>query len=183
VPRVAWASIREFLSIPADVTGRGVTIAVVDGDFPPHPDIACDARRETLLVRTTPPDAEPHRLEAASRPWSGGEQASDALAERFRDPQAGVSYCALRLGWETGHASHLAEAIGGLHGDVAGRRNANFWARLGLVERIAGFALPLEPTTAQGPERVAHLWHQRADLAGRWLLWLERGGCAATPRP
>ena len=34
-----WPSIRDFLDVPSYLTGENIAIAVVDGYFPPHPDI------------------------------------------------------------------------------------------------------------------------------------------------
>lgn len=50
VVRTSRVGIREFLRAPAQVTGKGVRIAVVDGGFPAHPDIASDGCRDVFLV-------------------------------------------------------------------------------------------------------------------------------------
>lgn len=55
-----WPSIRDFLDIPTHLTGKNVAIAVIDGYFPPHPDITSNERRLVHLVDTTSEEAEPH---------------------------------------------------------------------------------------------------------------------------
>lgn len=44
---MTWPSIREFLQIPKELTGKNVGIAVIDGSFPNHPDIAANEHRNT----------------------------------------------------------------------------------------------------------------------------------------
>ncbi len=48
-----WPSIRRFLEIPEHLTGKDVNIAIIDGKFPPHPDIATNEGRNTFLVKTS----------------------------------------------------------------------------------------------------------------------------------
>lgn len=50
---MAWTSIRDFLKIPCNLTGKNINIAIIDGRFPPHPDISSDTGRRTFLVKTT----------------------------------------------------------------------------------------------------------------------------------
>jgi hypothetical protein len=47
-----WSSIRDFLDIPKNVTGKGVNIAILDGGFTCHPDIISNENRNTYLVKT-----------------------------------------------------------------------------------------------------------------------------------
>ncbi len=63
---------RTFLDIPPELTGRGTCIAIVDGDFRPHPDIASTERRTTRFVRAADEAPEVVRFEDASGPWPGG---------------------------------------------------------------------------------------------------------------
>lgn len=67
-----WPSIRSFLAIPDHLTGKNVNIAVIDGIFPHHPDIASNKRRETYLVRTSDSQAVPELLAADQGPWDRG---------------------------------------------------------------------------------------------------------------
>ncbi|MBB2482173.1 S8 family serine peptidase [Bacillus sp. APMAM] len=65
-----WPSIREFLEIPSHLTGKDVNIAIIDGKFPTHPDIASNERRNTYLVRTTNGlHAKPMLLKAKEGVW------------------------------------------------------------------------------------------------------------------
>lgn len=69
----AWPSIREFLDVPSDLTGRGVTIAIIDANFPDHPDISSDETRNTYRVRLSPEVTEPERIVADhAGPWRRG---------------------------------------------------------------------------------------------------------------
>lgn len=47
--QTAWPSIRSFLEIPDELTGRGVRIAVVDGCFARHPDIVGTGRERAAV--------------------------------------------------------------------------------------------------------------------------------------
>ncbi|WP_054024990.1 S8 family serine peptidase [Bacillus sp. FJAT-28004] len=49
---MAWTSIRDFLKIPRNLTGKNINIAIIDGRFPHHPDISSDVGRRTFLVKT-----------------------------------------------------------------------------------------------------------------------------------
>lgn len=69
---MSWCSIREFLRIPQELTGKDVGIAIVDGSFPNHPDIATNARRNSYLVQTSEPDPHPSLLVADDGPWNRG---------------------------------------------------------------------------------------------------------------
>ena len=76
-----WASLREFLRIPRELTGRNVRIAVVDGEFPKHPDICTNDRRTSCLVPgMSEPDASPEVFTAEPGPWKGGLHALCAAA-------------------------------------------------------------------------------------------------------
>ncbi|MFD0713094.1 S8 family serine peptidase [Paenibacillus sp. GCM10027626] len=67
-----WPSIREFLRIPEELTGKNVGIAVVDGRFPNHPDIAANACRNTYIVKTSESNPHPMIMEMDNMPWNGG---------------------------------------------------------------------------------------------------------------
>ncbi len=69
---MVWPALRDFLDVPASLTGRGVCIAIVDGGFPPHPDIATNSQRASHIVYATCPDPRLRRLEATTGPWPGG---------------------------------------------------------------------------------------------------------------
>ncbi|MHB1955525.1 MAG: S8 family serine peptidase [Sulfobacillus sp.] len=72
IPTV-WPSIREFLDVPSGLTGRGVAIAIIDANFPDHPDIASDEVRHTYRVRLSPEVAEPEQIVADhAGPWTRG---------------------------------------------------------------------------------------------------------------
>ena len=60
------------LKVPPELTGSAVCIAVVDGDFRPHPDIASTERRITRFVRAADEVPEVLPLEDAPGPWLGG---------------------------------------------------------------------------------------------------------------
>lgn len=67
-----WPTLRDFLRVPGELTGRGVRIAVVDGDFPSHPDITSNERRTTWKVMVMEPDPQPRVFAAEPGPWKGG---------------------------------------------------------------------------------------------------------------
>ena len=67
-----WPTLRNFLTVPGELAGKGVRIAVVDGDFPPHPDITSNERRTTWKVMVMEPDPQPRVFEAEPGPWKGG---------------------------------------------------------------------------------------------------------------
>ena len=76
-----WPSLREFLRIPGELTGRSVRIAVIDGEFPKHPDICTNDRRTSYLVPgMAEPDATPEVFTAEPGPWKGGWHALCAAA-------------------------------------------------------------------------------------------------------
>ena len=76
-----WASLREFLRIPGELTGRNVRIAVIDGEFPKHPDISTNDRRTSYLVPgMSESDATPEVFTAEPGPWNGGWHALCAAA-------------------------------------------------------------------------------------------------------
>lgn len=50
---LGWTSIRDFLKIPRNLTGKNINIAIIDGRFPHHPDISSNVGRRTFLVKTT----------------------------------------------------------------------------------------------------------------------------------
>lgn len=47
-----WTSIRDFLHLPKNITGKGVEIAIIDGGFYCHPDIISNHNRSSFLVKT-----------------------------------------------------------------------------------------------------------------------------------
>ena len=67
-----WPALRDFLNVPEELTGKGVRIAVVDGDFPNHPDITANPHRTTYKVMVMDPDPEPKEFTAEPGPWKGG---------------------------------------------------------------------------------------------------------------
>lgn len=102
---------RTFLDVPPDLTGRGTCIAVVDGDFRPHPDIASTERRTTRFVRAADEAPEVVRFEDAPGPWPGGAHGLWAAAVAAGTgagaggPYAGVAPDAdllLMAGWRPG---------------------------------------------------------------------------------
>jgi len=67
-----WPTLRDFLSVPDELTGKGVRIAVVDGDFPSHPDITTNEQRTTYKVMVMESESQPKVFEAEPGPWKGG---------------------------------------------------------------------------------------------------------------
>ncbi|MCY3667383.1 MAG: S8 family serine peptidase [Gemmatimonadetes bacterium] len=67
-----WPTLRDFLSVPDELTGKGVRIAVVDGDFPSHPDITTNEQRTTYKVMVMESGPQPKVFEAEPGPWRGG---------------------------------------------------------------------------------------------------------------
>ncbi len=67
-----WPTLRDFLSVPDELTGKGVRIAVVDGDFPSHPDITTNEQRTTYKVMVMESEPQPKVFEAELGPWKGG---------------------------------------------------------------------------------------------------------------
>ncbi|MBI3971770.1 MAG: S8 family serine peptidase [Chloroflexi bacterium] len=77
---ITWPSLREILDVPADLTGKGIRIAVVDGTFTGHPDVATNAARHTYLVMAAAPDPRPERLAPSAGPWTGSAQHGTSAA-------------------------------------------------------------------------------------------------------
>ena len=76
-----WPSLRDFLRVPGELTGKNVRIAVMDGEFPNHPDISTNERRTSYLVRgMSEPETSPEIFQAEPGPWSGGWHALCAAA-------------------------------------------------------------------------------------------------------
>ena len=76
-----WSSLRDFLRVPGELTGKNVRIAVIDGEFPNHPDISTNERRTSYLVRgMSEPETSPEMFQAEPGPWSGGWHALCAAA-------------------------------------------------------------------------------------------------------
>ncbi len=69
---MAWPSIRAFLGIPEHLTGRGVSIAVVDGTFSGHPDISDGAARRSRVVLTGQAGARAEPVRPTLGPWPAG---------------------------------------------------------------------------------------------------------------
>lgn len=67
-----WSSIRGFLDMPKDVTGKGVKIAIIDGLFPPHPDIVSNEHRNTYVVKSSSSNQAPLKMEASEESGSIG---------------------------------------------------------------------------------------------------------------
>jgi len=72
---VAWPALRDFLRVPGELTGKGVRIAVVDGEFPNHPDISTAERRTTHIVRVMESEPHPEVFNTKPEPWAGGAHA------------------------------------------------------------------------------------------------------------
>ena len=77
---MTWPTVRQFLQVPPALTGKGVAIAVIDGDFPAHPDIATNTTRRSFVVQALEPGARPVPLTAESGPWSHGAHSLWAAA-------------------------------------------------------------------------------------------------------
>ena len=76
-----WPSLRDFLQVPGELTGRNVRIAVVDGEFPNRPDISTNQRRMSYLVPgMSEPETRPQVFTAEPGPWKGGWHALCAAA-------------------------------------------------------------------------------------------------------
>ncbi|MFK4170132.1 S8 family serine peptidase [Paenibacillus lautus] len=69
---MAWPSIREFLRIPQEFTGNDVSIAIVDGRFPNHPDIATNEHRKTYVINLSEAIPQPSLMTADDGPWNKG---------------------------------------------------------------------------------------------------------------
>jgi serine protease AprX len=67
-----WPTLRDFLRIPAELTGKGIRIAVLDGDFPNHPDITTNERRTVYKVMVMDSEPQPRIFEAKLGPWKEG---------------------------------------------------------------------------------------------------------------
>ena len=67
-----WPTLRDFLGVPDELTGKGIRIAVVDGDFPSHPDITTNEQRTTYKVMVMESEPQPKVFEAEPGPWKGG---------------------------------------------------------------------------------------------------------------
>ena len=76
-----WPSLRDFLRVPGELTGKNVRIAVIDGEFPNHSDISTNERRTSYLVRgMSEPETSPEIFQSEPGPWSGGWHALCAAA-------------------------------------------------------------------------------------------------------
>ena len=76
-----WSSLREFLKVPSELTGRNVRIAVVDSDFPNHPGITTNDRRTSHLIRrTVESESPPEVFESEPGTWTGSWHALCAAA-------------------------------------------------------------------------------------------------------
>lgn len=64
-----WPSIRDFLDVPSHLTGENIAIAVIDGYFPPHPDITTNDQRYVYLVKTSEADVKPQLFQSSEAPW------------------------------------------------------------------------------------------------------------------
>jgi len=67
-----WASIRTFLNIPENLTGKNVNIAVIDSRFANHPDISSNQQRDTYIVKISDPLAQPVLMLSNEGPWNKG---------------------------------------------------------------------------------------------------------------
>jgi len=76
-----WPTLRDFLRVPAELTGKGIRIAVIDGEFPNHPDITTNEGRTTHIVRVMSESKPcPEVFRAKPEPWKGGWHALCAAA-------------------------------------------------------------------------------------------------------
>ena len=69
---MTWPALRRFLEVPDALTGRGVRIALVDGEFTAHPDIAASPLRTTYQVRLAQEQPQPAPLPPSWEPWPDG---------------------------------------------------------------------------------------------------------------
>lgn len=69
---MSWSSIRSFLEIPSDITGKGVKIAIIDSKFPSHPDIISNLQRTTYLIKTHSQTPVPIKLTTSKGKWNTG---------------------------------------------------------------------------------------------------------------
>jgi serine protease AprX len=77
---MSFSSLRDFLHVPEILTGKGVRIAIVDGDFPTHPDITTNSEREVFLVRASDPDPSPVLFQSTEGQWRNGAHGLCAAA-------------------------------------------------------------------------------------------------------
>lgn len=76
-----WPSLRDFLRVPGELTGKNVRIAIIEGEIPNHPDISTNERRTSYLVRgMSEPETSPEVFQAEPGPWAGGWHALCAAA-------------------------------------------------------------------------------------------------------
>lgn len=75
-----WPTLRDFLQVPAELTGKGVRIAVVDGRFPNHPDISTNRHRTTHIVHVMDSEPHPEVFYTEPEPWAGSSHAVRAAA-------------------------------------------------------------------------------------------------------
>ncbi len=69
---MAWPSIREFLRVPESLTGKAVRIALVDGEFTAHPDVASSPTRAVYQIKLAEEDPRPEPMGATWEPWPDG---------------------------------------------------------------------------------------------------------------
>jgi hypothetical protein len=67
-----WTSIRAFLNIPENLTGKNVNIAIIDSSFAHHPDISSNEKRKTYIVKTSDHLAQPILMLSNEGPWKKG---------------------------------------------------------------------------------------------------------------
>jgi hypothetical protein len=75
-----WPSIRDFLDVPSHLTGENIAIAVIDGYFPPHPDITTNDQRHVYLVKTSEADVKPQLFQRREAPWRSNHGLMTAAA-------------------------------------------------------------------------------------------------------
>ncbi len=67
-----WPTLRDFLQVPVELTGKGVRIAVVDGRFSNHPDISTNRHRTTHIVHVMDSEPHPEVFYSEPEPWAAG---------------------------------------------------------------------------------------------------------------
>ncbi|MBI3973094.1 MAG: S8 family serine peptidase [Chloroflexi bacterium] len=162
---LVWPTIRRFLRVPEHLTGRGVCIALVDGSFTSHPDVASNQTRTTFLVNTAESRPRPQRLEPTPGPdWFGGAAhgtwaaaaaaGSGALADGVYTGVAPEADLFLVAGWAPGrpHATAEEDRVASL--EWVRRHHREYGIRAVLTSHMNRIS-PLLPWQLDPQRRVA----------------------------